>query len=176
MRIETNIKIIEQLSSRRKDANWTFRCFLKWADVSAARIDSIVYDLYKEVSVQIDCFHCGNCCKVIQPNLSVTDIKRLARQFELTTSEYRTRFLLKNDEGEGFVFNEQSCPFLKNNRCEVYENRPHDCRSYPHLHKRDFIFKINQAVSNCSICPIVFNVYEGLKQTLRPPRLKYRNI
>lgn len=173
MRIDTNIKIIEQLSRHRKDANWTFRCFLKGADVSAARIDSIVHDLYKEVSAQIDCTQCGNCCKVIQPNLSVTDIKRLARQFELTTSEFLMRFLLKNDEGEGFVFNKQPCPFLENDRCEVYENRPRDCRSYPHLHKRDFIFKINQAVSNCSICPIVFNVYEGLKQTLWPPRLKY---
>jgi len=85
MRIETNIKIIEQLSRHGKDANWTFRFFLKGGDVSAARLDSIVHDLYKEVSVQIDCTHCGNCCKVIQPNLSVTDIKRLARQFALTT-------------------------------------------------------------------------------------------
>ena len=48
MRIETNIKIIEQLSMRRKDANWTFRFFLKGPDVSAARIDSIVHYLYKE--------------------------------------------------------------------------------------------------------------------------------
>jgi uncharacterized protein len=172
MKIETDITIIRQLSQQREDANWAFRCFLKGSAFSIAKIDSTVHDLYKEVSSQIDCAQCGNCCKVIQPNLSATDIKRLARHFESTMNEFRSRFLLKDDRGEGFVFNEQPCPFLKNNRCEVYESRPRGCRSYPHLQKQEFVFRINQAVSNCSICPIVFNVYEELKQALWSNQMK----
>ena len=39
-------------------------------------------------------------------------------------------------------------------------------RSYPHLQKEDFVFRLAQAVSNCSICPIAFNVYERLKAEL----------
>ena len=39
-----------------------------------------------------------------------------------------------------------------------------DCRSFPHLHKRDFVFRLIQAVENCALCPIVFGVYEGLKR------------
>ncbi len=168
MRIETDINKIEQLSQQRNDANWAFRTFLKGSALSAAKIDSIVHDLYKEVSSQIDCTQCGNCCKVIHPILLSGDIKRLARQFELTSKEFRSRFLKKNDKGAGLIFNGRPCPFLKNNRCQVYENRPRDCRSHPHLHKREFIFRMYQVVSNCPICPIVFNVYEGLKQTFWP--------
>ena len=166
------MKIIEQLSQQREHENWAFRCFLKGSAFSVTKIDSTVHDLYKEVSSQIDCTQCGYCCKVMHPNLSETDIKRLARQFKLTTHEFRSRFLLKNDKDEGYVFKEQPCPFLKNNRCEVYENRPRDCRSYPHLHKKEFIFRMNQAFTNCSICPIMFNVFEGLKQALWPTQSK----
>ncbi len=173
MKFETDLKIIEQLSQQREHKNWAFRCYLKGSAFSIAKIDSTVHDLYKEVSSQIDCSQCGNCCKVIQPNLSATDMKRLARHLKLTTKEFRSCFLMKKDKDKGFVFKEQPCPFLRDNRCEVYENRPRDCRSYPHLHKKEFIFRINQAFQNCSICPIVFNVYEGLRQALWNTRLKW---
>jgi hypothetical protein len=167
MDIETDIKRIEQLSRQREDANWVFRSFLKGSDLSVAKIDSTVHGLYREVSAQIDCTRCANCCKVVQPILTGADIKRLASHLALPTKEFRALFLKENEHGEGFAFNTQPCPFLKNNRCEVYENRPRDCRSYPHLHKRGFVFRINQAISSCSVCPIVFNVYEGLKQAHR---------
>jgi uncharacterized protein len=172
MKLETDIKNIEQLSQQREDANWKFRCFLKRSDLSVAKIDSTVKGLYQEISAQIDCTECGNCCKVVQPVLTEADIKKLARHHELSTTEFRSRFLLENEEDEGFVFNMQPCPFLENNRCTVYENRPGVCRSYPHLHKRDFVSRLNQAFFNCSICPIVFNVYEELKRTLGPRWLK----
>jgi Fe-S-cluster containining protein len=173
MKIETDITLIEQLSRLREDANWAFCCFLKGSALSVAKIDSKVHDLYKKVSAQIDCTQCRNCCKVIQPNLSATDIKRLARQFELTITAFRSHFVMKNDRGEGFVFSEQPCPFLTDNGCAVYENRPRDCRSYPHLHKKEFVFRLDQAVFNCSVCPIVFNVFEELKQAFWPARFKW---
>lgn len=31
-------------------------------------------------------------------------------------------------------------------RCSVYDCRPRDCQSYPHLHKKDFVFRMNQAL------------------------------
>ncbi|HBG04590.1 MAG: hypothetical protein A2075_21305 [Geobacteraceae bacterium GWC2_58_44] len=172
MKLETDIKRIEELSQQRDDENWDFRCFLKRADLSVAKIDSIVHELYREVSAQIDCTLCGNCCKVMQPELTAGDAKKLASQHELATNDFQARFLHDNEDGKGFIFNAQPCPFLQNNRCSVYDNRPRDCRSYPHLHKRDFVFRMNQAYSNCSICPIVFNVYERLKQALWRTRRK----
>ena len=168
MNTETDIKMIEQLSRQREDANWAFRSFLKGSGLSVMKIDATVHDLYREVSAKIDCTKCANCCKAIRPVLTAADIKRLACQLELTTREFRVCFLLENEHGEGFVFNSQPCPFLRDNLCEVYENRPRDCRSYPHLHKREFALRMGQAIFNCSVCPIVFNVYEGLKEKLRP--------
>ncbi len=174
MKIENDIAVIEKLAQQRERENWDFRCFLKGSDLAVAKIDSIVAELYRAVSTQIDCTLCANCCKVIQPVLNEADIAKLARHLRLDITEFTSRFLIEDEGEDGFVFNARPCPFLANNHCTVYEHRPHDCRSYPHLHKKDFVFRVNQAVSNCSVCPIVFNVYEGLKQALRPAAHRLR--
>lgn len=90
------------------------------------------------MQAQIDCTQCANCCKAILPVMASADIKRLACQLEGTKKEFQAFFLRKNEHVEGFVINSRPCPFLKNNLCEVYENRPRDCRSYPgpkHVHR-----------------------------------------
>ena len=69
-RIETDIAVIENLAQQRERENWDFRCFLKGSDLEASKIDSIVAELYREVSAQIDCTDCANCCKAIQPLLN----------------------------------------------------------------------------------------------------------
>ena len=52
---------------------------------------------------------------------------------------------------------------IKSLKSTAYPCRPDDCRSFPHLHKEEFVFRLIQAVENCWICPIVFNVFERLK-------------
>jgi Fe-S-cluster containining protein len=47
--------------------------------------------------------------------------------------------------------------------CNVYAARPDDCRSYPHLHKDDFLSRSVGTIENYRICPIIYNVYERLK-------------
>jgi uncharacterized protein len=165
--METNLRKIEQLARQREDENWRFRCYLKTVDLPCARIDALVRKLYQEVSAQIDCTNCGNCCWVMLPQLTGADIKRLADHHGLPVKQFRSD-LTKTDSEEGNVveFNTMPCPFLQDNRCTVYDCRPRDCRSYPHLDKKDFVFRLNQAYNNCSVCPIVFNVYEGLKSEL----------
>ncbi|MFH1965187.1 MAG: hypothetical protein ABIJ42_06545, partial [Acidobacteriota bacterium] len=54
----------------------------------------------------------------------------------------------------------------------AYSARPEDCRSYPHLHKKKFVFRVSGVFSNCSRCPIVYNVYELLKDELYSLRHK----
>ena len=166
MRLETDIQRIEQRAKHQEERNWAFRCFLKGCDLSTKEIDSVVHALNGEVSTQIDCTKCANCCKVVQPLLKSRDIKRLARYLNLPEEAFRAQYLQKDDKKQGDIFKVRPCPFLHENRCTVYSSRPDDCRSYPHLHKRDFVFRVNQAVSNSSVCPIVFNVYERLKRNL----------
>ncbi len=47
------------------------------------------------------------------------------------------------------------------NCCTVYDARPDDCRSFPHLHKDEFVFRLIQVVNNCSVCQIVYTTYSS---------------
>jgi hypothetical protein len=58
---------IENIAKEREDENWYFRTFLKGYD--NIHLDSIVHELFKQVSEAIDCTACGNCCKKLQPIL-----------------------------------------------------------------------------------------------------------
>lgn len=167
MRLVTDIKDIEKLAAEKEDQNWRFRCFLKGCDLEVEELDAIVHRLNDTVSAKIDCHSCGNCCRVMRPVLKTKDIKRLAAHLSMPPNEFEKEYLVKDDEGEGLTFQTEPCPFLSGNSCTVYTARPEDCRSYPHLHKKDFAFRLNGVVNNCSCCPIVYNVYELLKDELQ---------
>ena len=166
MKVETDPDRVAELAKEREESNWAFRRFLKDSDIPSSRIDASVHALYREVAGQIDCTKCANCCKKITPLLTGADIKRLAAHRGLTVAEFTSKFLCKAEDGEGLMFRSRPCPLLKDNLCTVYDVRPRDCRSFPHLHKRDFVFRLMQAVGNCALCPIVFGVYEALKREL----------
>jgi uncharacterized protein len=57
------------------------------------------------------------------------------------------------------------CPFLKENRCTVYEDRPGDCSGYPYLYKPKFVSRAMGMIERTFTCPIVFTVLEDLKRS-----------
>jgi len=117
------------------------------------------------VASRIDCRACGNCCRQILPALDEDDVDRLASCLEKTSNEIIALYLMTDDDGN-LIFNRRPCPFLSENSCLIYEHRPEICRSYPHLRNEEFVFRLTQAVINCSVCPISFHVYERLKDEL----------
>lgn len=161
MKLQTDSKVVVKLAKEREDENWRFRAFLK-NNLESAQLDAIVHRLFEDVASQIDCCACGNCCRQILPTLADADVERLAAGLGSTPSTVAEQYLTRNDEGN-LTFNRCPCPFLVGNRCRAYEHRPEACRSYPHLQKEGFVFRLAQAVCNCSVCPIVFNVFEWLK-------------
>ena len=168
MKMETDPKVIEQLAGEREEENWEFRRFLKDLPMQGEELDALVHRHFEEVSSQVDCCACANCCREVLPLLSTSDVERLAGGLGISGEELIDRFLVPGEETGTFTFNSKPCPMLLENRCTVYDSRPEDCRSFPHLHKDEFVFSLIQAVQNCSICPVVFHVFERLKSDLLP--------
>jgi Fe-S-cluster containining protein len=161
--IETNLISIKMLSRKKERENWEFRTFLK-GECTAKRLDSVVHRLYREITAEIDCTACANCCRKITPVLDQEDIEEFAQGLRISPKELIDQYMVKDEKG--FSFSQTPCPFLHEKRCTNYGTRPKDCQSFPHLHKDDMIGRLMGVVENYGICPIVFNVYEGLKREL----------
>ena len=166
MKIETDLNIIKELSEKNDQENWDFRAFLKGYNATLEEMDAIAHELNQRISSEIDCTDCANCCKKVQPVLDQEDIKKCCEGLGISVSQFKEKYLKPAKEQGKLVFKEKPCPFLKNKLCSIYSHRPKDCRSFPHLHKKEFVFRLWGVVENCSICPIVFNVYEQLKDKL----------
>ena len=154
---------IKQLGERNHDANFRFRSFLKGGN--STQIDRVVHELCDFYYSNIDCTKCGNCCTVMKRLILKKDLKSLSLVTNITMDEFKTEYLQIDEDGD-MSFNKLPCPFLKDLKCSVYDCRPNDCRSYPHLRKKDFISRLFGVIDSYSICPIVFNVFEDLKSRL----------
>lgn len=162
----TDIAALEKLAERKDEENWEYRVFLKEEPFSSKRIDAVVHRLHAEVAAQIDCTTCANCCKTILPILDQEDIDSFAQGLGMSVEQFTEEYLIEAENETGMTFKGAPCPFLVNNKCSNYEHRPKDCSSYPHLHKPGFLRRTIGVMSNCSTCPIVFNVIESLKVEL----------
>ena len=127
-------------------------------------VDRLFHRLRVEVSAEIDCTECANCCRQMSPVLRPGDIERLARRLHVPNPQFRGSHL--REEADGFVFARTPCPLLDGNRCSCYRDRPEDCRSCPHLQKKHMTTRLFGVIGNASVCPIVFSVLERLKAEL----------
>ncbi len=160
--LQLDLNTISQLAKSNWADNWNFRAFLQ-QKVDPAEIDQRVHLLNAQVSAAIDCVACGNCCRALEPQLENSDIARLSRGLAIGNRAVKDK-LLRRTPDKTFTFACKPCPLLKEDgRCSAYDHRPEDCRSYPHLHKYDFLSRSISAIGNYLHCPIVFNVYEQLK-------------
>ncbi|MEE8397675.1 MAG: YkgJ family cysteine cluster protein, partial [Desulfobacterales bacterium] len=103
MKIITDIQSIEKMAGEKEDQNWLFRCFVKASYMGAEELDAIVHKLYGEVSAQINCQTCGNCCRIMHPILRKKDIRRLASHLSVSEDTFEKQYLVKGD-GEKITF------------------------------------------------------------------------
>lgn len=101
--------------------------------MEVAQLDAIVHRLTDEVTEQINCTECWNCCKHTRPTLDKDDIGRFASGLQISTDELHNRSLMPDSD----------------------------------MYKEDFVFRLYGVLDNYAICPIVFNVYERLKDELQ---------
>jgi uncharacterized protein len=163
--LEIDTDKISQISKKKENENYRFRTFLKGQH--DAKVDKLVHRINKEVEAQIDCTLCGNCCKILRPSVTDKEIDTLAKIDDLS----REAFIEKFTEREAFesqpYLKDTPCKYLLGKKCSVYDSRPGDCKSFPHIHKSSFNSRTLSMIEYHAICPIVFNVLERLKAEFR---------
>jgi uncharacterized protein len=162
--IVKDLDFIRKRSKKMEDQNWRFRSYLKMKDDD--KIDSLVKPIYEFVRNNIDCKECGNCCRELRPVLTSKDIKKFEKDFGLTKNEVIDKYS-ETDEYNELRLKANPCVFLDSNECTIYQNRPEDCESYPHLHKKHFTSRLIGIIENTEVCPIVYSVYEELKMKMK---------
>jgi Fe-S-cluster containining protein len=172
-KMEIDLEKIKKFAEKREDENWEFRTFLKGYD--GRNLDSMVHKLVQKYSDSIDCTACGNCCIEIQPILKKNDINALSKSLNISPIQFKKEYVQKDKDGDD-VFTQLPCPFLSDNKCSHYDSRPSACKSFPHIHKKHFTARLIGVMHNYSVCPIVFNVYEELKNKLKPDFIEFQEI
>lgn len=173
--METDLKRIHRLGTRREQKN---RNFLRWLKYRCTWSDRRLMKLQREtvarVWSEIDCTKCGNCCAEMQLQVTDRDISGLARALQIKPQQFREKYTEKQRDGSRYL-REVPCPFLKRRKCSIYESRPSRCRGFPYLHA-NIRGDMSGALDRAPYCPIVFNVLEELKSNtdLRPMRRRKR--
>jgi uncharacterized protein len=160
---------LKVLAQSKEDENFHFRQFLKHhCRLSSKTIDRRVKELTERIWAGIDCTTCANCCKTVRPTFDEEEIDRLAKRLGIERREFIDRYLEPNERGEDNPWRTRTtpCPFLKDDRCSVYEDRPADCRGYPYLYEPDFVFRTLAMLGRVETCPIVYELMEALKQSV----------
>ncbi|OJX58231.1 MULTISPECIES: YkgJ family cysteine cluster protein [Dysgonomonas] len=152
------MKQYENLQVLAEKAKPLFLQYYKKNKKRLGKMDTIVQQLHDEVSENIDCLTCANCCRSLGPAIYDKDIERMAKALRIKPSEVVSSYLRIDEDGD-YVFKSMPCPFLMNdNYCSIYESRPKACREYPHTDRKNFeqIYKLT--VKNTSTCPIAYEV------------------
>ncbi|MBG9375079.1 YkgJ family cysteine cluster protein [Panacibacter sp. DH6] len=157
----TDLAVLALTAAEKETENDLFKQFLQEQDVAA--IDAAVFALDKEITPQIDCTACGNCCRSLMINVDGQDAERLARHLHMHTDDFYERYVERSSQGTLAVMNNIPCHFLADNKCTVYEARPAECREFPGLHHAGFTKRLFAIFMHYQRCPIIFNVVEQLK-------------
>jgi hypothetical protein len=160
---------IRTLAKQKEEENWNFRSFVKHdCELTSEEIDEQVFAATRRVWAGIDCTTCANCCREVKPTFSEEDVERLARRLGMDRVRFIEAYLEPNPEpGESpWQTRTTPCPFLKDNLCSVYDDRPADCSGYPYLYEPEFWTRTIGMLERIPTCPIVYEVIEDLKKSL----------
>lgn len=122
----------------------------------------VLPDLHEQVFAQVDCLACANCCKNYSPRFKQPDIKRIAKRLKIKEGDLVATYLRLDEEGD-YVVKQSPCPFLAaDNTCNIYEDRPSDCRRYPYTDEDVLLKRVSLTLKNATVCPATFAVLEKL--------------
>jgi uncharacterized protein len=119
-------------------------------------------ELHEEAFEKVDCLSCANCCKNYSPRFKNPDIKRIAKRLGMKEGDLVATYLKLDSDGD-YVVKQSPCPFLAaDNTCDIYEDRPSDCRRYPYTDEDVIVKRVPLTLKNATVCPATFLVLERL--------------
>lgn len=179
MELCNDLRQIRRTARREQAENLAFRSWLASAPMSDLDLDRLVVQLAREATKLADCIACHNCCVVFQPQATDAEIDRLSEFVGIPRAEFIRDHTLStaladvllqrrpvNRPDPAGCEGSDACEFLLEGRCTVYEARPAHCASFPDLLEGGFRRRLWTLVEDCSVCPIVFNVFRELKRQL----------
>ncbi|HLC23137.1 MAG TPA: YkgJ family cysteine cluster protein [Dehalococcoidia bacterium] len=90
---------------------------------------------FYDEGIRFECQGEGKCClsrgRYSYVYLSFGDRKRLAAHFGMSVEAFTKAYARRTDGLVHLDYPEKDCPFFKENRCDVYEARPWQCRTWP---------------------------------------------
>lgn len=152
--------IQENWQKQAKERQKVYKRLLERGDKN--KILNALPDLHEEAFSKIDCLQCANCCKNYSPRFKQPDIKRIAKVLRMKEGDLVSDYLRLDEDGD-YVTRQSPCPFLAaDNTCNIYEDRPGDCRRYPYTDEDVLLKRVNLTLKNATICPATFTVLEKL--------------
>jgi hypothetical protein len=164
VKLTHQLDIIEKEGAEKEAENYQFRQFLKAQNT--AEIDAVVHRLDAEITPQINCTECGNCCQSLMINVTAEENARVAAHLNMPVAAFKEQYIETSLQGD-MIVNTIPCHFLQNRCCTVYEHRFTECRTFPGLHLPDFTGRLFSTFMHYGRCPIIYNVTEQLKQHLQ---------
>ena len=159
----TDLVQIKRLGEKKHAENMRFRRWLK----SHTFVERQFRNAAKEISDEIDCRQCGECCRVTEVELTERDVDHLAKYVGAPKKRFLADYTMQNDEGNLILkrTDETGCVFLQGNECTVYDARPADCERFPHLLSSSDSLerKMWTMPDRATYCPIVYNWLEKIK-------------
>ncbi|MBP7934384.1 MAG: YkgJ family cysteine cluster protein [Phycisphaerae bacterium] len=164
--MEKNPEIVARLARERADENWGFRAFLKaYSILPERRVDNLAERFARQAEAQVNCTTCAACCRDNYIPVNKEEIARLARRLNLTPGEFASRYVQPKTREHDAGIDARPCPFLQDNLCSVYEDRPEVCQGYPYIGSNVASRTIG-IIERAGTCPIIFDMLERLKDKL----------
>lgn len=147
-----------------------FRSFItRIENKPPGNLETLSEKLDREVWKQADCMSCANCCKVMSPTYTFRDIKRIAAHLGMRPKDFKEKWLYFDKKEKDWMNKSTPCQFLelKTNRCTIYEIRPADCASFPHLVKKPITDYMHVHKQNIEYCPATMVFVEKMIESIK---------